>query len=96
VTIGVTCPCPIAEYVFSAIVEAKLELSTAQIIACSSGRCTAAEGSTTEVGKIRLRPRTIANRDGRRIFLFSIAAYNYLGRLFNFDFQFNIGNFEVA
>jgi hypothetical protein len=29
---GVTCPCPIIEYVFTAIVEAALGLFTAEII----------------------------------------------------------------
>jgi hypothetical protein len=70
---GVTCPCPVIEYVFSSITEAGLGLSAAEIIACSFDKCTVAEASVVETGRIRLKTRTMASKAGRGIFLFSIA-----------------------
>jgi hypothetical protein len=69
---GVACPCPITEYVFSAIAEARLGLFTAEIIEQSSGKCTIAEAPATEAGRIRLETRTTASRAGKSIFLFFI------------------------
>jgi hypothetical protein len=90
---GVTCPCSITEYVFSAVAEAVLGLSTTEIIACSSGRFTVAEASATEAGRIKLKARTIASRAVRSISLFFIGASYYSERLFNFNFPVRFGHF---
>jgi hypothetical protein len=44
---------------------------------CSSGRCTVAEASATEVGRIELKTRAIASKAGTSIFLFFSAASYY-------------------